>query len=272
MGIDVVDKWLNGELVTVEVDQERPNGTLLDRGVMRMSELLRYQLLAAYITVGRALKELQMNSPLRRRGVPIYQLAFGPSQLQFMCQCIDATRDVEGRIAEIGCNDGRTTTYLCMYLFDTGNEKRYVALDTFTGFAPEDVEFERRHRGKRLSFEYLFRQNKKKWFDFTMQVNNICRVESIQADVNEYELTTLGPLSFVLLDVDLYRPMRKALPELYRALTPGGIMIADDCNPNNRWWDGAYYAYLEFMEGIGQPPEIVHGKLGVIRKPRVSSP
>jgi O-methyltransferase len=244
--------------------------TLLERGFMRMVHPLRYQLLAIYITLARALKELQMISPLRRRGVPTYQLAFGPSQLQFMCQCIDATREVEGRIAEIGCNDGRTTIYLCMYLFDTKCEKRYVAMDTFAGFAPEDVEFEKIHRGKKVRFEYLFRHNKKKWFDFTMEVSNISRVESIQADVNRYDLTSLAPLSFVLLDVDLYRPMKKALPELYRALSPGGIMIADDCNPGDRWWDGAYYAYLEFMESLGQPPEIVHGKLGVIRKPKLS--
>ena len=244
---------------------------LLEREVERIVHRTRYPLLATYITLARALKELQMNSPLRRRCVPTYQLAFGPSQLQFMCQCIDATRYVEGRIAEIGCDDGRTTVYLCAYLFDTKSEKRYIALDTFVGFAPEDVEFEKMHRGKRVGFEYLFRHNKKKWYDFTMQVNNISRVESIQADVNTYDLTSLAPLSFVLLDVDLYRPMKKALPELYRALSPGGIMIADDCDPNNSWWDGAYYAYMEFMGSIGQPPEIVLEKLGVIRKPRVSS-
>jgi len=47
-----------------------------------------------------------------------------------------------------------------------------------------------------------------------MLQNAITRVKSIEADVNQYDLRTLGPLSFCLLDVDLYRPIRKSLKEL----------------------------------------------------------
>ena len=60
-----------------------------------------------------------------------------------------------------------------------------------------------------------------------MQDNGITRVTSTQADVNKFDLRTLGPLSFVLFDVDLYRPMKKGLPELYEMLSPGGIMVLD---------------------------------------------
>ena len=241
---------------------------LVERRMTRvvLSAVFSRPLRTTYFLLARALKEVQMISPFRRFAIPNYGLAFGPSQLHFMCRCLDETREVEGRVAEIGCDNGRTTIYLCAYLFDSGNDKRYVAMDTFSGFVREDVDFEKERRGKKAPFADQFRNNKKKWYDLTMKANNITRVESIQGDVNMYDLTSLGPLSFVLLDVDLYRPMRKALPELYRALSPGGIMIADDCNPENSWWDGAYYAYTEFMQSIGQPAEIVHGKLGVIRK------
>ncbi len=99
-----------------------------------------------------------------------------------------------------------------------------------------------------------------------MRQNNITGICSIETDVNEYDLTTLGPLSFVLLDVDLYRPIRKALPELYQVLSPGGIMVVDDCDPSSDRWDGSDQAYKEFMEERSLPSQIIYGKLGIIRK------
>jgi predicted O-methyltransferase YrrM len=71
-----------------------------------------------------------------------------------------------------------------------------------------------------------------------------------------------------LLDVDLYRPMAKALPELWEVLSPGGIMVVDDCNPDDVLWDGSDQAYKEFVATRGLAAEVVHGKLGLVRKPR----
>jgi predicted O-methyltransferase YrrM len=99
-----------------------------------------------------------------------------------------------------------------------------------------------------------------------MNRNDIRRVISIEADVNEYDLTTLGALSFVLLDVDLYRPMKKSLRELYEVLTPTGIIVVDDCDSKNTLWNGSDQAYKEFMEEINQKIQIMHGKLGIVRK------
>ena len=144
--------------------------------------------------------------------------------------------------------------------------KDYYALDTFSGFVPEDVEFEVLERGKTANLLTAFQANKKEWFDGTMQHNDISRVRSIETDVNEYDLTTLGPLSFVLVDVDLYRPMKKSLPELYEALSPDGIIVVDDCSSADIRWDGSDQAYKEFMRKIGRSPQIIHGKLGIIRK------
>ena len=126
-------------------------------------------------------------------------------------------------------------------------QKTYYALDTFSGFVAEDIETEVTKRGKTADMFTGFRSNKKKWFDETMKQHNITRVRSIETDVNDYDLTTLEPLSFVLLDVDLYRPIKKALPELYRALSPNGIIVVDDCYPACEQWDGADQAYKEFM-------------------------
>jgi SAM-dependent methyltransferase len=179
---------------------------------------------------------------------------------------VERTREIPGAIAEVGCASGSSTVFLNKYMDAQGIEKPYFALDTFSGFVAEDVQFEVEKRGKARNFFNGFQANKKKWFDATMHSNAITRVRSIEVDVNRYDLTELGAFSFVLLDVDLYRPSRKALPELYRALSPGSIMVVDDCDATNVRWDGADQAYKEFMRDIEKPAEIVHHKLGVVRK------
>jgi SAM-dependent methyltransferase len=212
-------------------------------------------------------KEIQFRSPFRRYFLPRYNFNFTAPQLCFLCQCLAETRDVPGGVAEIGCFAGRTTLFLNNYMDAEGIEKPYTALDTFSGFVGSDVSYEVDSRGKTREMFADFSANKKKWFDATMQDNGVKRVRSVEADVNRFNLSTLAPLSFALLDVDLYRPMRKALPELFGALTPGGIIVVDDCDPHEMKWDGSDQAYKEFMAEIGQTPQVFHGKLGFIKKP-----
>jgi hypothetical protein len=65
-----------------------------------------------------------------------------------------------------------------------------------------------------------------------------------------------------LLDVDLYIPIRDSLPKIYAAMSPGGVLIVDDCQPNELW-DGAIQAYEEFIKEKGIPQEIAFDKLGM---------
>ena len=145
-------------------------------------------------------------------------------------------------------------------------QKTYYAIDTFVGFIAEDVAFEVSNRGKTKDLFTGFHANKKKWFDGTMQDNNINRVRSIETDVNKYDLRTLGSLSFVIVDVDLYRPTKKSLHELYEVLSPSGIIVVDDCDYSNIRWDGANQAYKEFMKERSHSTQIIHGKLGIVRR------
>lgn len=167
----------------------------------------------------RFIKQVEFKSPFRRTFFPRFQYNFSAPQLCFLCQCIEDTRSVEGAIAEIGCADGHTTLFLNKYMDAQDIQKTYYALDTFSGFVAKDLEFEV-ERGKTTSTPTCtaWEANDKRWFDATMYNGKISRVRSIEADVNEHDLTTLGPLSFVLLDVDFYRPMKKALPELVKSL------------------------------------------------------
>ena len=190
---------------------------------------------------------------------------FTVPQLIFLCNCIEQVREVKGSVAEVGVFEGRTTVFLNKYMDSQKIDKKYYAIDTFCGFVPHDIKYEVLKRNKDPSFFTGFKTSKKA-FDVVMNRNSITRVVSIQADVNEFDLTNLGDLCFVLLDVDLYRPMKKSLKELYKILSPKGIMVVDDCDPNSKAWDGSDQAYKEFMQELGQPVEIVLGKLGIIRK------
>jgi O-methyltransferase len=212
------------------------------------------------------IKEIQFNTPFRRYFFPRYVYNFTAPQLCFLCQCIEDTKHIVGDIAEIGCANGSTTVFLNKYMDAQNIQKKYYAIDTFSGFVAEDIEFEVATRGKSDDLYTGFQINKKKWFEGTMQQNNITRVLSIEADVNKYNLTTFGPLSFILLDVDLYRPIKKVLPDLYQVLSPGGIMVVDDCDFCNSPWDGSGQAYKEFMKERNQATQIIYGKLGIVRK------
>ena len=97
-----------------------------------------------------------------------------------------------------------------------------------------------------------------------MANNRVTRVKSIQADVSSFDFGPYEKISFCLIDVDLTRPVRKALEEVYSRMAPGGIIVVDDCAPNKKY-DGAFEAYTEFVRQVGLEPDIHHGKLGVIR-------
>jgi len=209
--------------------------------------------------------EIRYLPALRKHYYPLYRYNFTAPQLCFLCQSLEETKPTTGSILEVGCSRGETTIFLNNYMKNSGIDKQYYAIDTFSGFVKEDIEFEQKIRNKLNSYK-SFSFNKKKWFDGTLQQNGFGKVISIQADINQYDLSKHSPVSFALLDVDLYRPMKKGLPELYQALQPGGIIIVDDCNDKDIRWDGSDQAYKEFMEEIGQPIEIVYEKLGIIRK------
>ena len=216
--------------------------------------------------LSRIVREMQFHSPIRRHVFPRYKYQMTPPQLCFLCQCVEETKNVEGSIAEIGCSVGATTVFINKFMDARHIEKPYLSIDTFSGFVEEDIDFEVRNRGKTKKLYSGFQVNSKRWYDGTMRMNGITRVKSIKADVNVYDLRSHAPLSFCLLDVDLYRPIKKALPELYDILSPGGMIVVDDCDATNMRWDGADQAYKEFVKDVGLGEQIVHGKLGINEK------
>src|SRR5262249_13185134 len=205
---------------------------------------------------------------LRRYFFPRWQLVnMNAAQLCFLCECLERTRDVPGAVVEVGCAAGVTTVFLNKYMDARRMEKPYVAIDTFAGFVPATIDYEVVHRGERHDhYDQCFPSNKNSWFDGTMRTNGITRVQSSEADVNEFDFARLGAISFCLLDVDLYRPIKHSLPHLYEQLSPRGLVVVDDCNRDHERWDGAFHAYREFVQERCRTLEVVHDELGVIEK------
>jgi hypothetical protein len=154
--------------------------------------------------------------------------------------------------------------FLNRHLDAVGADRRYWAIDTFAGFVADDIALEH-ERGRRRRFD-TFATNDRRWFEDTMALNGITRVQVVRADANTFDFGQIGPVAFCLLDVDLYRPVLSVLEALYDQVTPGGVIVVDDCDPDHPGFRGAWEAYQEFVEHKALPSRIEHGKLGVIVK------
>lgn len=213
--------------------------------------------------VSSTVRSLFWYTPLRRLLFYRYTYNFAPEQLAFLVQCLNETRDVSGDVFEVGCARGHTTCFLNRHLQSSGIAKDYYCIDTFGGFTAEDVAFEITQRGKKRSDFTAFRSNSLKWFEYTLQQNGCRRTFCVRADVQNFAFCR--PISFCLLDVDLYRPTISALRRIWPMLSPGGIIVVDDCKQGNQW-DGAMQAYSEFTKTEKIPPRFLLDKLGLLQK------
>lgn len=215
---------------------------------------------SSVIRATRAILEL---TPLRRYLHYRYQYNFTPARLAFLIACLDRTREVEGCIIEVGCAGGATACFLNRHMRDVGIEKDYYCVDTFAGFLPEDVAYERRERKKESEDFTGFQVNSLKSVKYTLALNGCERVVPISADAKEYKPP--GAVSFALVDVDLYRPTLAALRNLWPSVSAGGMVVVDDCWPN-QMFDGALQACNEFCAESGTTLRFMLDTLAVISK------
>jgi hypothetical protein len=191
---------------------------------------------------------------------------FTPRQLLFLTDCIRAARDIPGCLVEAGCAYGATTVFIGKFMQEEGIRKLYIAIDTFSGFVPDHVNYEIIERHKVHALRHYFTENRRAWFEQSVSMANISNVRAISSDVTKFDFASLETIAFCLLDVDFYLPIIDVLPKIYSRMSPGGIIVVDDCKRGGDM-DGALQAYTEFCAKNGIQQQVCCDKLGIIRKP-----
>ena len=221
-------------------------------------------------SISKFIKTVQYASPMKKYLHHRYEYFFNPCELWFLCECASQGLRAEGCFLEVGCARGATTVYLNRHLdYELGRdpalgEKPYHCIDTFSGFRDDQVGFEIEQRSKQASDYSDYALNSKKWFDEMLAMSRITRVTTHEADAAEFDYAGLGKLAFVLLDVDLYLPTKSALEKIYPLLGEGGVLVVDDCKPDNKY-DGAEQAFREFVAENEVESSVEFGKFGVIK-------
>lgn len=208
-------------------------------------------------------RHLLLRTPIRELFVHQYLYMFTPTQLGFLCDQVTDTVSVPGSILEVGCAFGATTVFLNRHIDSLRLDVNYYAIDTFSGFTADDISYERKV-GRDYRYND-FRENSKATFDRTMRRNGVQRVTSVRADASTFDYSKFAPFRLVLVDVDLYRPVLAVLNSIYDLMSPGGVIVTDDCAPGGPW-GGAYDAYTEFTKAKRVDSVILHDKLGLVIK------
>jgi len=210
-------------------------------------------------------------SPFRSYLLYKYRYAFTPAQLVRLTTLLTEAAAVPGDCGEIGCYRGYTTVFLNKHLDEIAPTKRYWAIDTFGGFVASDVAHELQVRGKQAAADRRalnkFTINSRHWFERTLRFNGVTRVTTCATAIQDFNFSKETQFCFVLLDVDLYLPTKVALEKLWPRLSPGGIIVVDDCQPEHVY-DGSRQALQEFSAAQGLVFEVLETKLGVLRRPR----
>jgi O-methyltransferase len=125
--------------------------------------------------------------------------------------------DIPGAVAEVGVYRGD----MSRFIHSLTPQRTLYLFDTFEGFPPSDVQFEG-HSG-------MFRDTSVELVMEKVGNSNQVRIRK------GYVPDTLAGLeherfAFVLLDVDLYKPMKDSLQFFYPRLSRGGYLVVHDYN------------------------------------------
>jgi len=186
-----------------------------------------------------------------------------PQRLYAYLDALWQRREIEGAVVEIGCWMGGTAAIAYQMLVRTGYRKRYVCVDTFSGFVP--VQFDRDvEHGTPPSSRRVFSDTSRDIVTRLLRHWECPEIELIQADVAELDAGALPErITVALIDVDLDIPVYEGLLRVVPRLVPDGIALVDDCPPSFSW-AGARKGYQRFVAEAGLPEEYFMD-MGIVR-------
>lgn len=171
---------------------------------------------------------------------------------------LNRTKDVEGAVVEVGTHLAGTSALAYRFLRQIGVERRYVCIDTFSGFVQRQFEDDVRV-GVPAADGSLFSHNSVALVRQLLKLYGTEEIELIEADVCAMNLDELpSQVAVALIDVDLAVPIRASLDALYPRMAPGGVILVDDC-PEVTSWVGARQEYLRWVSERGLEPDFSFG-------------
>ena len=196
---------------------------------------------------------------------PKYDYNIEPAQLLELLTSIDnfASKTQKSIIVEVGVARGMTTRFLSEHISLKNYNLDYFCIDTFSSFTNKDLNFEITKRGKAgkelLGFSY---NNYTKW---KLNFKKFSFIKPIQKDCSNFDFSTIAPINLCFLDVDLYLPTKNTLNKIWPHMAENSSIIVDDVADNNQW-DGAYQAFMEFVNENKLNYYLVGNKCEVIQK------
>jgi O-methyltransferase len=171
-----------------------------------------------------------------------------PERLYLWMRTLLETRDVPGAVLEVGCAAGGTAAVCDRMLRQVGVTKRYICVDTFGGFVREQFDVDV-GLGTAERVRHTFSANSAGLARRIVNGLGSPDVELVQADIVRLPAQELpDQISACLIDVDLSEPVYAAMEKAYQRLSPGGVIVVDDCS------DGVWKAkdgYRRFVRSSG---------------------
>lgn len=196
-----------------------------------------------------------VNSPL---GMAVRRLApevmyprphstLGIERLYFFLDALWRRRELPGAVVEVGCYLGGTSALGFQLLQETGFPKRYVCVDTFRGFVPEQFGHDARQHGTSARERRGFSRNSRAIVARLLRYYGCGDIELVEGDVARLSESVFPQeVAVALIDVDLEIPVYEALRRLYPRIVDGGVAIIDDCRLDSPF-PGARAGYRRFV-------------------------
>ncbi len=206
-------------------------------------------------------------APLIYRYPPI---GLQPSELGVYLYELLTRADIPGDVAEVGCSLGGTACVASALVRRYSPQKTYTCFDTFSGFVPAQMEKDVR-RGTPKQAAETYSANSMQLVRRILDRHGGQSVKLVQGDIAKVAEETLSrAYSVVLLDVDLDEPTYAGLKIFWPRLSPGGVIVIDDCRDDakQRWL--ARLGFERFCREEGLPFTVRYG-FGVLEKPAAAS-
>jgi hypothetical protein len=218
----------------------------------------------------RALKGRARREVFARRPELLYPhppICLQPERLYTYLDALNDRIQLSGDIVEVGIYLGGTTAIASAFAHRLGFKGRYVCIDTFDGFVPDQFAFDATEHGVPEADGTMFDGNAEASVRRLLSTWHAGpAVELVKGDVVTMPESRIPEaIAVCLLDVDLHVPIYEGMKRLVPRLVPGGILLVDDCPPNTSW-AGAKAGYEQYMAEVGIASSYVNG-FGVLEAP-----